>query len=92
MKALGLTSLAFGLLVAVTVQAGDEAAQKKEKAALEVMWKITGFETPKGKDTKPEGAILEFDKDGKNVTFSHNGESKKGSMDDMKRDLPNMFK
>src|ERR1700722_8840185 len=79
MKALGLTTFATSLFVVFAVQGGDEAALKKERAALQGMWKITKFETPKGADDNVPGATLEFDKEGKNLTFSHNGETKKGT-------------
>jgi uncharacterized protein (TIGR03067 family) len=78
MKTLGLASFAVGLLVVLTAQGGDEAL-KKEKAAIEGAWKIVSFESNKGKDANLEGASLEFDKDGKRMTFTHNGETKKGS-------------
>lgn len=78
MKTLGLASFALGLLVVLTAQGGDDA-QKKEKAAIVGTWKITSFETNKGKDANFEGATLDFDKDGKSMTFTYNGETKKGS-------------
>ena len=77
MKTLGLASFAVALLAALAVHAGDDA-QKKEQAALEGKWKVVSFETPKGKDANLEGAIFEFDKDGKKLSFTHNGETKKG--------------
>lgn len=78
MKALGLASFAAGLFVVLTAQAGDDA-QKKEKAALQGTWKILSFENNQGKDTNFEGATIEFDKDGKNLTFSKDGQAKKGT-------------
>ena len=78
MKTLGLASFAAGLLVALTVHAGDDA-QKKDKAALQGKWKIVSLETNKGKDANVEGAIMEFDKDGKNLTFTHMDKTKKGT-------------
>ena len=79
MKTLGLASFAAGLFVVLTAQAGDDEAQKKEKAAFEGIWKIVSFETAQGKDSNVEGATLEFDKDGKNLTFTKGGETKKGT-------------
>lgn len=79
MKMLGLASFAASLFVVLTVQAGDDAAQKKEKAALEGVWKIVSLETNKGKDAGAEGATLEFDKEGKNITFTKDGQAKKGT-------------
>jgi uncharacterized protein (TIGR03067 family) len=79
MKMLGLASFAACLAVAFTVQAGDEAALKKERAALQGVWKITSFETPDGKKDDLNGATLEFDKDGKNLTFTKDGDTKKGT-------------
>jgi uncharacterized protein (TIGR03067 family) len=78
MKTLGLASFALGLFVVLTAQGGDDA-QKKAKAAIEGTWKIVSFESNKGKDENFEGASLAFDKDGKNLTFAHNGETKKGT-------------
>ena len=78
MKTLGFTSFAVGLLVVLTAQGGDDA-QKKDKAAIEGAWKIVSFETNKGKDANFEGAMLDFDKDGKALNFTRNGETKKGS-------------
>jgi uncharacterized protein (TIGR03067 family) len=78
MKPFGLASFAAVLFVAVTVQAGDDE-QKKEKAALQGVWKILSLETNKGKDDGAEGATLEFDKDGKNITFTKGGDVKKGT-------------
>lgn len=79
MKTLGLASFAAALLVALSAQAGDDAAQKKEKAAIQGIWKIVGFETPQGKDANFEGATLDFDKDGKNLVFTKENETKKGT-------------
>jgi uncharacterized protein (TIGR03067 family) len=79
MKALGLTTFAATLFVALAAQAGDDAALKKENAALQGVWKISKFESPKGEDADHIGATLEFDKDGKNILFTHNGNAKKGT-------------
>lgn len=79
MKALGLASFAACLVVTLGVQAGDEAALKKEKAAIAGKWKIVSFETPEGKKDDLADATLEFDKDGKNMTFSKGNETKKGT-------------
>jgi uncharacterized protein (TIGR03067 family) len=79
MKALGLASFAATLFIAVAAQAGDDEAQKKERAALHGVWKIISLENNKGKDPNIEGATLEFDKDGKNLTFSKDGQTKKGT-------------
>ena len=49
MKALGLASFAAVLFVALSAQAGDDAALKKEKAALQGVWKVVSFEGPDGK-------------------------------------------
>jgi uncharacterized protein (TIGR03067 family) len=76
MQPIGVASFAAGLLLVLGAQ-GDEAALKKDRAALQGAWKVTSFETNKGKAF--EGAMLEFDKDGKNLTFTHNGETKKGT-------------
>ncbi|MBI2807995.1 MAG: TIGR03067 domain-containing protein [Planctomycetes bacterium] len=78
MKKLGMASFAGCLFVVLAAQGGDDAAQKKEKAALQGVWKITVFETPKGKDSNLEGATLEFAKDGQNIVFTKGGEAKKG--------------
>ena len=80
MKPLGLALASFVgcLVVALTVQAGDDA-QKKEKAALQGVWKIVEFEGPDGKKDDAVGATLEFDKDGKNMTFTKGSETKKGT-------------
>jgi len=81
MKTLGLASFALtaGLFVVLTAQAGDEEAQKKEKAALHGTWKIISLENNQGKDAGAEGATLEFDKDGKNITFTKDNQTKKGT-------------
>ncbi len=79
MKALGLASFAARLLVTFTVQAGDDAALKKEKAALQGVWKIVSFETPDGKNDDLVDATFEFDKDGKSITFTKGNETKKGT-------------
>jgi uncharacterized protein (TIGR03067 family) len=78
MQSLSIASFAAGLLIVLCAQ-GDEAALKKERAALEGKWKIVSVETAKGKQDNLVGAIMEFDKDGKNLVFMHNGESKKGT-------------
>ena len=78
MKTLGLTAFAAALLVALSAQAGDDAALKKERAALQGVWKIVSFEAFDGKKDDVVGATLDFDKDGKNLTFVHGGETKKG--------------
>jgi uncharacterized protein (TIGR03067 family) len=79
MKTLGLASFAVCLLVVLSAEGGDDAAIKKEKAALRGVWKIVSLETPKGKDSDAEGATLEFDKDGKNMVYMHKDETKKGT-------------
>ena len=79
MKTLGFGSFAACLLAVCAAQGGDDAAQKKEKAALEGTWKIVSLETNKGKDAGAEGATLEFDKEGKNITFTKDGQTKKGT-------------
>lgn len=79
MKALGLASFAAGLFIVVAAQAGDDEAQKKEKKAFEGTWKILSVETNQGKDGNIEGATLEFDKEGKNLTFTKDGQTKKGT-------------
>jgi uncharacterized protein (TIGR03067 family) len=78
MKTLGLASFAVVLAVTLVSQGGDDAV-KKEKAALQGVWKIVRVETPKGNETDLEGATFEFDKDGKNVVFMHNNQTKKGT-------------
>jgi hypothetical protein len=78
MKTLGLTSFAACLLLAITAQGGDDAAQKKEKAALQGVWKIVSLETSKGKEENPV-ATLEFDKEGKNIMFTKGGDTKNGT-------------
>ena len=79
MKILGLASFAACLLVVFTASAGEEAALKKERAVLQGAWKIVGFETPDGKKDDAINATVEFDKDGKNMTFTKDGETKKGT-------------
>ena len=79
MKALGLASFAAGLFVAITAYAGEDEAQKKEKAALQGTWKITSLESNKGKDDGAAGATLEFDKEGKNIVFTKGDQTKKGT-------------
>jgi uncharacterized protein (TIGR03067 family) len=79
MKTLGLGSFTFAWLVVLSVYAGDDAALKKERAALQGVWKIIELETPKGKEDDIVGATLEFDKDGKNITFTKGTETKKGT-------------
>lgn len=78
MKALGLASFAV-CLVATFAIAGDDEAQKKEKAAIAGKWKIVSFETPDGNKDDLADATLEFDKDGKNMTFMKGDETKKGT-------------
>jgi uncharacterized protein (TIGR03067 family) len=78
MQSIGIASFAAGVLLVLGAQ-GDEAALKKEKAALQGAWKITSLETAKGKDTNAEGATLHFGKDGKSLTYTHNNETKKGT-------------
>ncbi|MBI1831172.1 MAG: TIGR03067 domain-containing protein [Planctomycetes bacterium] len=78
MKTLGLASFAAVLFVALHAHAGDDA-QKKDKAALQGVWKIVKFETPKGQDDNIVNATLEFDKEGKNIIFTRGDESKKGT-------------
>ncbi len=78
MQSIGIASFAAGLLLVLGAQ-GDEATLKKEKAALQGAWKIVSLETATGKDAKVEGAILDFDKDGKNFTFTLNGDTKKAT-------------
>jgi uncharacterized protein (TIGR03067 family) len=78
MQSLSVASFAVGLLFVLGAQ-GDEAALKKERAALQGKWKIVSFETAKGKDDNLVGATMEFDKDGKSLTLMHNNESKKGT-------------
>ena len=77
MHSFTIASFAAGLLIVFV--AGDEAALKKDKAAFQGVWKVTSLETPKGKDANAEGATLEFNKDGKNFTFMHNDETKRGT-------------
>lgn len=79
MKTLGLAAFAASLLVVVAAQGGDDAALKKERAALQGVWKITKFEKAQGEDANLIDATLEFDKDGKNITFTRNDDTKKGT-------------
>lgn len=79
MKALGLTAFAGSLFVVLAAQGGDEAALKKERAALQGVWKITKFEKAQGEDANLVDATLDFDKAGKDITFTHNGNTKKGT-------------
>ncbi len=79
MRTFGLASFAVALVVVLSAQGGDDATQKKEKAALHGKWKIVSLETNQGKDNNVEGAIMEFDKDGKNLTFTKDDKSKKGA-------------
>ena len=62
----------------LTVQ-GDDAALKKEHAALEGPWKIVSLESASGKDEKLEGAVLEFDKDAKSIAFMKDSLNRKGT-------------
>jgi uncharacterized protein (TIGR03067 family) len=78
MKMFGLAAFAGCLLVALTANAGDDAL-KKEKAAFQGVWKIVSFETDQGKKDDLNDATLEFDKDGKNITFTKGGDTKKGT-------------
>lgn len=79
MKTLGLASFTGCLIVAVTVQAGGEADLKKEHTALQGVWKIIGFETPDGKKDDLNDATMEFDRDGKTLTFTKGNDTKKGT-------------
>jgi uncharacterized protein (TIGR03067 family) len=79
MKSLGLASFAATLFVVLAAHGGDDAALKKDKAALQGVWKVVSFETPDGKKEDIVGATLEFDKDGKGLTYSKDSESKKGT-------------
>lgn len=79
MKTFGLASLAAALVVVVGAQGGDDAAQKKEKASLQGNWKVVNLETAQGKDGNAEGAMLEFGQDGKSLTYSHQGNTKKAT-------------
>ena len=45
------------------------------EAALQGVWKIVEFEGPDGKKDDAVGATLEFDKDGKNLTFTKGSET-----------------
>ena len=78
MKALGLTAFAATLFIAFAAQGGDDAALKKENAALQGVWKVVGLDTPDGKKGDDlAGATLEFDKDGKKLTFTFKDKTKK---------------
>ena len=79
MKAFGLAAFAAVLFGTLAVQGGEEAALKKEQAALQGVWKITIFETSLGKKDEVVGATMEFDKDGKNLTFLIGNDTKKGT-------------
>jgi uncharacterized protein (TIGR03067 family) len=79
MKKVGLAAFAGCLLLTFTAHGGDEAALKKEKAALQGVWKVVGFETPDGKKDDINGATLDFEKDGKSIVFMHKDETKKGA-------------
>jgi uncharacterized protein (TIGR03067 family) len=79
MKMLGLPSFAACLFVTLAAQGGDDAVLKKEKAALQGIWKIVDVEGPNGKQNDLEGATLEFDKDGKNITLTKGDKTKKGT-------------
>jgi uncharacterized protein (TIGR03067 family) len=79
MKALGLASVSIVFFAALAVQGGEEAAVKKERAALQGVWKITEFETAAGKKDDLVGATLEFDKDGKSMVFTKDADAKKGT-------------
>lgn len=78
MQSIGFASLAAGLVLVLGAQ-GDDAELKKEKAAIQGAWKIISLETSTGKDNNADGAVLDFDKDGKNLTFTHNNQTKKGT-------------
>lgn len=78
MKSLGLASFAATLMIVLAAQAGDDA-QKKEKTALQGKWKILSLESNKGKDTNVEGAVMEFDKDGKHLSFTKDDTAKKAT-------------
>jgi uncharacterized protein (TIGR03067 family) len=79
MKALGLASFAATLFFVIAAQGGGDAAQKKDKAALRGVWKIVSLENAKGKDENIAGATLEFDKEGKNIVFTKDDQTKKGT-------------
>lgn len=77
MNTFGWTS--FASLVMLLAVQGDEAALKKEHAALEGKWTIVSLETPRGKDKDASGATLEFLKDGKSIEFRRGNDQKKGA-------------
>jgi uncharacterized protein (TIGR03067 family) len=77
MQSFSVATFAVGLVIVFV--AGDDEALKKEKAAIQGIWKVTSAESAKGKDQNAEGATIEFDKDGKSFVFEHNGQSKKGT-------------
>ena len=79
MKTFGLASFAATLFIAFAAQGGDDAALKKERAALQGMWKVVAFEDADGKKDDLVGATLDFAKDGKMLTFTRGGETKKGT-------------
>ena len=79
MKSLALASFSAVLIAALTAQGGDDAAQKKEKAALQGKWKVVSWETEGAKDPDYVGATFEFAKDGKSVTFIHNDKTTKST-------------
>ena len=79
MKTLGLASCAGLLFVVLAAQGGDDAALRKEAAALQGVWKIVSFEAPDGKKDDFNGATIEFEKDGKSLTFVKGDETKKGA-------------
>jgi uncharacterized protein (TIGR03067 family) len=79
MKALGLMSFVLTVMAAVSAHAGDEAAEKKDKAALQGLWKIVSIEFFQGKDENAVGVIFDFDKDGKKLTIDPNGKTKKAT-------------
>ena len=79
MKTFGFLTCAASLVLVLTAQAGDDAAQKKDKAALQGMWKVISLENAQGKDAGAEGAMIEFDKDGKTMTYTQQGNTKKGT-------------
>src|SRR5262245_42692006 len=79
MKTFGLSACAASLFLVLAAQGGDDAAQKNDKAALQGMWKVISLETAQGKDANAEGAMVEFDKDGKTMTYTQQGQTKKGT-------------
>jgi uncharacterized protein (TIGR03067 family) len=76
MKAAMLTMTAGALLLAGG--AGDEAAQKKERARLTGTWNITKLTTGKGDQDVSGGATLTFGKDG-SIEFKKGDETKKAT-------------